>query len=367
VWEVITAPTPAARGRLAVAAAAVLFGTSATATRLVDGMPHPSTVAAWRQIIGGVALLATAAACGQAVWRYPARWPPTLIGAAAVIGFQAGFFAAVERLAVATATMVVIGTGPIGAAVLDRWRFGIRPSRRWAVGVGLAAAGMVGMSGGADAVVVGDWLLAAAAGACFPIYGAATRALLADRPPVAAIATVFGAAVVPAAALAAIGAWGTTPAGAPIAAAGVQAAAAPNTAATVAVLAYLGLVTTAGAYLLWAYGLARMPLGETVTITMLEPVAAFVLAAAVLHEPLGVARTAGALGVLAGLRVAMTAGRSRAVVRPAGSGRRARGDLVHVTHRRPRGDGGEEHQHGADGEHDPLVPQPVAHLVDARP
>jgi DME family drug/metabolite transporter len=277
-------------------------------------MPDPLAMAAWRQVIGGVALLGVAAAFGQAVWRYPPRWAPTAAGGLAVVAFQVGFFAAVDRLGVTTATMVVIGTGPIAAGVLDHRLHGTRPTARWAAGVAVAVTGIAAMSGGPGDVVVADWLLAVAGGCCFPIYGAATRRLLADRPPVAAIATVFGAAVVPASALAASGAFGlgVADSAAPVGAAGADAL------AIVAVLAYLGLVTTAGAYVLWAHGLARVPLRETVTITMLEPVAAFGLAAVVLREPLSLVPSAGAAAVVAGVGIAATTQGRRRVRRATG-------------------------------------------------
>lgn len=354
VPALLVAPPDRAAGRTAIAAAAVLFGTSATSTRLVDGMLDPLFVAAWRQVIGGIALLAVAAVIGQPVWQHPARWWPTVVGGGSVVAFQVGFFAAVDRLGVATATMVVIGTGPVAAGLLDLGLHGTRPTARWALGVAVAIGGIAAMSGGADDVVVADWLLAVAAGCCFPIYGAATRRLLTDRPPVAAIATVFGAGVVPAAALAALGAIGIEVAGFPVDAT-IGSRPPGSVGAIVAVLMYLGLVTTAGAYVLWAYGLARVPLGEAVTITMLEPVAAFVLAAFVLREPLGFVPTAGAVGVLAGIRIAATApGRGRANRRWR-LRRGAGGDLVDMAHRPSRGDDREEHEHRADRQHDPLV------------
>lgn len=346
--------TPGA-GRVAIAGGAVLFGTSATATRLVDGMPDALTLAAWRQLLGGLALVAVSVAIGQAAWRYRWRPGPTIVGGLAVVAFQAGFFAAVERLGVATATMVVIGTGPVVAGLLDRLLDGTRATGRRCGGIAVAIAGIAVMGGGGQRFAVADCLLAVAAGACFPVYGAATRALMSDRPPSAAIATVFGAGVVPAAALAAIAAGG---------AGSASAASGPPGAAVVAValvLAYLGLVTTATAYLLWGYGLARVALGETVAITMLEPVAAFVLAAVVLHEPLGGTRVAGALAVLAGIHLAS----SKARVAPARSGRGAGGDVVDVAHRPVRRDRGQQHEDRADREHDALVAEPVADLAEA--
>jgi drug/metabolite transporter, DME family len=349
-----TAADSSTTGRVAIAAAAVLFGTSATSTRLVDGLPDALTVAAWRQVIGGVALVVVAAVIGQAVWRYPFRWRPTIVGGVAVVAFQVGFFSAVDRLGVATATMVVIGTGPIAGGLLDRLIDGKRPTRRWVAGVAVAITGISMMSGGGGDVVMAHWLLAVAAGWCFPIYGAATGRLLADRPPVAAIATVFGAGVLPAATLAALGATGIAVAGSPLGTTGAGAA------TTVAVLGYLGLVTTAAAYVLWAHGLARLPLGEAVTITMLEPVAAFVLAVVVLREPVGVVPTVGALAVLAGIRIVATRPRRRGLALR----RRAGRDLVDVTHRGPGSDHREQHKDRADRQHDPLVAQAAAHVVE---
>jgi DME family drug/metabolite transporter len=348
-----TTADSSASGRVAIAAAAVLFGTSATSTRLVDGLPDALTVAAWRQVIGGVALVVVAAAFGQAVWRYPFRWRPTTVGGLAVVAFQVGFFDAVDRLGVATATMVVIGTGPIAGGLLDRLLHGTRPTRRWVAGVAVAITGIAMMSGGGD-VVMAHWLLAIAAGCCFPIYGAATRCLLADRPPVAAIATVFGAGVAPAATLAALGASGIGVAGSALGTTGAGAA------ATIAVLGYLGLVTTAAAYALWAHGLARVPLGEAVTITMLEPVAAFVLAVVVLREPVGVVPAVGALAVLAGIWIVATGPRRWGLALRRDAGR----DLVDVTHRGTGGDHREQHQDCADRQHDRLVAQAAAHVVD---
>jgi DME family drug/metabolite transporter len=219
------------------------------------------------------------------------------------------------------------------------------------------------IGGGTGDLVVADWLLAVAAGCCFPIYGAATRALLADRPPVAAIATVFGAGVLPAAALAAAGALGIAAAGTPGGAAIQPGSPHASAVATVAVLAYLGLVTTAAAYVLWAMGLARVPLGETVTITMLEPVAAFVLAGAVLREPLGTVPTAGALAVLAGIRIAATTP-GRRPDRGRQLRRRAGGDLVDVAHRGTGGDHREDREHRGDRQRDRLVAQTATHVVE---
>ena len=65
--------------------------------------------------------------------------------------------------------------------------------------------------------------------------------------------------------------------------------------------AYLGVVTTTVAYILFAKGLQRIGASETATLTLAEPVTAMALGFAVLGERPGAAAVAGAALVLAGL------------------------------------------------------------------
>ena len=284
--------TPAAR--TAVGTAALLFGTSGVAGQLLAPGLAPATAAGWRVLIGGGALVVLSVVARQAPWRYPLRRPAIVIGGLAFLGFQLGFFMAVGRLGVAAATIVTIGTGPIVAGMLDRLRRGTRLRPRWWAGVGLAIAGitvMTGMNGvRLDPVGVAS---AVAAGCCFPVFGDVIRDLTTDRPAMTAIATVFGAATLPAALLLAVA--GTDPFSTP---------------GTTATLLYLGLVTTAVAYLLWSTGLATLSLGDTVTLTMLEPVAATMLAVVVLHEAAGLATAVGIAAALTGVWIATAPGRT---------------------------------------------------------
>jgi DME family drug/metabolite transporter len=181
------------------------------------------------------------------------------------------------------------------AGLLDRVRRGTRLRGRWWVGVALAIAGIAVMTG-ANGVTLDPTGVASAvaAGCCFPVFGDAIRDLLADRPPLTAIATVFGAAILPAVVLLYVA--GTDPVG---------------TDGTTTALLYLGVVTTATAYLLWSTGLATLSLGATVTLTMLEPVAATVLAVAVLHEVAGQGTAVGIVAALAGVWIATAPGRAR--------------------------------------------------------
>ena len=288
-----SARASAAVGAGVVGAAALLFGTSGVATQLLAPGLAATSAAGWRVVIGGSVLVVICAALGRAPWSYPARWWVIASGALAFLGFQVGYFLAVGRVGVAAATILAIGTGPVVAGLLDRVRHGTALPVRWWLGVAVAITGIALMTGAGGVVfdMVGG-AAAIGAGCCFPIFGDAVRDLTADRPALTAVATVFGAAVLPAVVLVLL--------------AGTDPLATPGTAAT---LLYLGLVTTAAAYALWSAGLAVLSLSDTVTLTMIEPIAATVLAVAILSEPAGPATVVGVIATLTGVWIA-TARRS---------------------------------------------------------
>lgn len=297
-------PTPRATALAAVAAAAVLFGTSGVARGLGPDGLSSVVVGSWRAVIGGVALVIAATAAGQAPWTFPARPGWTALGGLAVIGYQLAFFAAADRVGVGPAAVVSIGTGPVVAGAIDRLGFGNDVSRRWAAGVVVALAGIVALSTGSSTggSALG-WGFAIAAGCCYPVYGLAAQRLMADGPALGAIATVFGAGAVITApiAVAATATSGLGPVGVDV----------------VALLAYLGLAATALAYALWAVGLRRLSLSDTVAVTLAEPAAAVLLAALLIDEPLGVRSGVAMVVVIAGVVIATTGARSEPAPAPA--------------------------------------------------
>ena len=267
------------------------------------------TTAGWRVVLGAAVLVGLSAARGHAPWRYSPRWRVTLAGAVAFLVFQLGFFVSVSLAGVATATIVTIGTGPVVAGLLDRARRGTPLRRRWWTGVGVAVLG-IALTTGAGAVTLNPAGMASAviAGCCFPVFGSAIRDLTADRPALTAVATVFGAAILPAAMLLAIA--GSNPAATP---------------GIIIALLYLGVVTTAIAYALWSAGLARLTLADTVTLTMLEPVAATVMAIAILGEPAGPTTILGITTTLSGVWIASTIRNRQFAPSASSKGGRSRG------------------------------------------
>jgi DME family drug/metabolite transporter len=160
----------------------------------------------------------------------------------------------------------------------------------------MAVSGIATLSGFAYDGVAAGWGLAVLAGVCYPVYGHVAQDLMSDRSAIEAIAAVFGAGAVLALPLAVPSTSRVTDDG-----------------AALLLVLYLGLVATALAYALWAFGLRTLPLRDTVTLTLVEPVAAAVLAAVVLEEPLTVLSWTAITAILGGVLLAT----SRAVERHA--------------------------------------------------
>ena len=269
--------------------AAVLWGTTGTAQAFAPQTASSATVGALRLLVGGVALLAWAAARGAL--RGTGRWPlvPLLFAAGSMAAYQVFFFAAVAATGVAVGTVVAIGSAPILAGGLGLVVRGERPGWRWAVATALAVVGcglLVGagnrVGGGSAALTTGGSavlttagadvnllgvLLALGAGVAYATYTVASKGLLEEQPPDAAMAVVFCLSALLLLPLLFTGSleWVLEPRG-------------------ILVVLHLGLVATAASYVLFARGLRATPVATAVTLSLVEPVTAGLLGVVVLGE-----------------------------------------------------------------------------------
>lgn len=284
-------------GSLMVLAAAVLWGTTGTAQSLAP--PHLS--ATW---IGALRLVVASgffAAYGLLTvppsrWAGDLRalpWGRVLLAGMCVAGYNLAFFAGVKANGVAIGTAVALGSGPVWAGVLQ-WLFTRQiPRPAWWLGTLLAVAGgtLMVLGGGADhAVSLRGTLLCLAAGLSYAAYAVLNQGLVRAAPPATVTLCVFGAAALVAVpvALAVSGPFSAT-------------------ATDVLVVGYLGVVATGVAYLLFSYALRWVASATAVTLALAEPLVAFGLAVAVLHEQTTLGAWIGLGGVLAGLAVVMAA------------------------------------------------------------
>ena len=282
---------------LKISAAGLLWGTTGVVVQLL----HQSTplsaigIGFFRLAIAAVVLLAIRhpRAVGAAFRSAPSAAILTGVGLGA---YQALYFVAVTLGGVSIATVVSLGLAPVLLAGWETVQTRRRPDRTTGVTVvaGLLGLVLIGTSSGrpteaAPAPLLG--LLAAIA--CGSCYAASTvvsgrLAQRMDAMTLTTLSTGIGAlALVP---LVALGSPGRLPA-------------LPLRAEPLLMLVYLGIVTTALAYWLFYSGL-RTTVGSTAAVlTLLEPLAAAVLAVLFLAEDLPRAAWLGAALLVAAIAI----------------------------------------------------------------
>lgn len=287
--------------------ASVLFGTTGTARVLGASDVDVTSLGAARIVVGG-ALLAVVALVLRARSRRrpialrersgPEPRLPSLgtavavtIGAVGVVAYQPTFFLGTERNGIAIGTLVALGSAPLATGALS-WVLERRfPGTRWAIATGVAVIGLallaqagspVSASGGIDPL---GMLGSLGAGVSYAVYTLASKRLLdAGWSGASTMGSVFGVA-------AAIGAV-------------VLVATGPTwlgTASGLLTVLWLGGVTVAVAYLLFAAGLGSLPAPTVSTITLAEPLTATLLGVLVIGERLPTMSWVGLAVVAAGI------------------------------------------------------------------
>ncbi|WP_062380329.1 DMT family transporter [Demequina pelophila] len=274
---------------VSVVLAAVLWGTGgvlgAVLARTSD-VP-PASVAMWRMLIAGVALVAYLAARGDL--RLGALTAPQarrIVATGALVGiFEVGYFSGIALAGVGLATLVTIGSAPVWVALWDGARLRVRPARRALVALALALGGLavlLGTSLGTGDDAPAGVAVALATGAVFAGVTVVNRAPVAGLGSTRLTALAFAAGGVMLAPVALVGGWGMP--------AGVDGWAAALG---------LGVGATALAYVAYLDGLATVPPFVATVVSLLEPLVAAVLGVALLGESLGRWALAGAAALAA--------------------------------------------------------------------
>ncbi len=274
-------------GSVDILLAASLWGTTGTVRTFSAVGPIEGGAA--KTILGGLLLAGLAARGGRlrALLAGGRRmWPALALGAICVADFQLAFFAAVVRTGVATGTVVTIGSAPVFAGLLS----GSRPSMRWTASTIAAVVGCAllvggGRSAGVQPLGVGLALLSGLGYASYAtIAGRLINSGADDRAVIGSLFAGAGIVLFPALAFGSLGPMATV--------------------SGALVVAYLGVVTTAVPYVLYARGLRSVPVPVATTLGLAEPAVAALLGLTVLGERLapiavtGLALMAAALVVL---------------------------------------------------------------------
>ena len=283
-------------GLVQVSLAGVLWGTGGLAVQLVrDHAPlSVLTVSAWRMGVAALVLAGAVAVArhhGELLRLLRARpWQTVLVGSGTA-AYQALYFASVVTVGVTVATVVSLGLAPVlvtvGEAVVARRR----PTPTALAVLVVALAGLLLVSGTAGWGSTGPHpvlgvLLAVLSGATYAVTTVLGRPLAALASPLALTTATTTAGALVLLPLGLLGARGDA----------VLLSADPT---VLALLLYLGVATMALAYGLLYAGLRTVPGSAAVVASLLEPVTAALLAAALLGERLGAAGVVGTLLILA--------------------------------------------------------------------
>ena len=287
-------------GTWSVLAAAVLWGTTGTAATFAPRGSSPLAIGAAAMGIGGIALflgsrraalrLITTRAGGRALW----------LGAGFVIAYPLAFYTSMSDAGVAIGVTLSIGSAPIAAALIERFRHGRHLSRAWAATVALAVVGAMllgtGQANGHRGALqeLTGVILALVAGCAYAGYSIAASDIIArGTGSRATVGALFGLAALVLIPILLI--TGST-----------------LIASTrgILVAGYLGLIPMTLGYILFGHGLRTLAASHATALSLLEPAVAAVLADLIAHQHLS---QLGWLGI--GLVVASVLLQTRSVTR----------------------------------------------------
>jgi len=247
------------------------------------------SVATYRLLAGGGLIVVFLTLTGK---RWPAgraAWTRIAVNGLLSALFQGSYFAAISMTSVSVATLVTIGATPVIVAVVERARGHRALGRAGTITIVMALAGLVlliGFPGGGfseTALLAGAGmaLLSAAGFAAVTLIGASPIPGLDDLALNGLGFSLGGIVLLPLAAVLG-GGLGFRPS---LSCAGL--------------LAALAIGPTAAAYTLYFRGLRTAPASTAALLSLIEPLAAAVLAALVLGDRLSATAIAGAILLLA--------------------------------------------------------------------
>ena len=274
---------PGARsGIAALTLTGVLWGSIGVVVRLLqDGGLATLSIAFWRLVCACIVLLPLLGPSGLASLGGPVRGSRRRLAAVSVgsLVFQLLFFVAVRDAGVAVATLVALGLAPVALAVAEAVQSRVVPDPMALAVLACALAGLAlvtGAGGTAGPRPLLGVLEAIGSGLAYAASTAVSRPLSARLGP---LAITFASSLIGAVLLA------------PVVV--LTSAALPRTPTAVAGVVWLGVIATVVAYGLFYAGLRTTPGSGAMILTLLEPVTAVGLAAALLGERLTAANVIG--------------------------------------------------------------------------
>ncbi|WIE07889.1 MULTISPECIES: DMT family transporter [Providencia] len=282
--------------------AAFLWGTAGTAQSFVQGATAPYWIGAFRLLVACLffhLLFFYRGASRQSLkinerqqsenssnrsrryWRYI-----TIAGICMGL-YNLTFFAGIKATGIAIGTATTIGSAPIWAGLMQAILLKKSPSLLWWLGTFCATAGgtwMVLSQSSSWQINAGGLLICLSAGFCYALYTLMSKKLVSIDSPLTITKHTFSIAIFIAVPIA----W-------------ILAGTPTVSWVSIAVIFYLGLLTTGVAYLLYTQALKHISAPTGVALGLIEPIVAFFLAIVVAHENVNMFAIVGLCLILAGL------------------------------------------------------------------
>lgn len=270
------------KGGLYVVAAGMCWGMTGTVQALAPENATPLTIGSARVFGAGLLLLIWTFFCRKKIitgekW----NWTGILIAALGLTAYQFAFFSAVRLTGVAIGTMVAIGSAPVLAGILGRFFFKECLSPRWFISTLLAITGcfLLVAAGNSNfsSVSIPGAILAFGAALSYAMEGAGLR-IIGKRDPVETVSLISMLSAVMALPWLITGdiSWIFELRG-------------------MICVIILSVFTTILPFSLFTKGIEKITLGKAYTLSLSEPMTAWLLSALLLGERLSLI---GSLGVL---------------------------------------------------------------------
>ena len=276
------------KGGLLVVAAGMCWGMTGTIQALAPEKATSLTIGSARVFGAGSLLLIWILFRRRGILRGK-KWDLTgiLLAASGLTAYQFAFFSAVKLTGVAIGTMVAIGSAPVLAGILGRVFFKECLSSRWFISTLLAITGCfllvtAGKSNFSSASVTGT-ILAFGAALSYALEGAGLR-LIGARDPietVSLISVVSAAMALPWLITGDIS-WIFSLRG-------------------MICIFFLSVLTTILPFSLFAKGIGKITLGKAYTLSLSEPMTAWMLSALLLGEKLSLIGSIGVFILFSGI------------------------------------------------------------------
>lgn len=270
---------------------AILWGTTGTAQTFLPDNAHPFIISAGRSATGGLFLLIIMILLKKIKFRsWP--WKQTLYAAICISLFQLLFFSSVRLTGVAIASVVAIGSAPVFSGLIEWIFLKMPPTKVWGISTGLAITGCMFLfiTKGEVSINPIGVLYSLVAGLIFALYTMNSKSLLQKEDAISVVAMTFS-----------LSALLLTPFYFILDVSWLR------DAGNVGIIFYLGIATTSIAYVLYGWGLRKIPASSALTLSLAEPTTAALLGVVVVGEVLSTTSWVG-IGLLLGSIVILTLG-----------------------------------------------------------